>query len=121
MPDDKLTRLLRRFIAVTQAHFEALEAMDEARANSHAQMIAALYKAIRQEGIAGQAGLFALVDSDLPVVAGMAAVYSMEVDPEICLMTLRRVAAEPGLLGFRASVVIERWEAGAWEHPGKQS
>jgi hypothetical protein len=29
------------------------------------------------------------------------------------------VAKEPGLLGFRASVAIERWETGVWVHPGK--
>jgi hypothetical protein len=61
--------------------------------------------------------LLALIDHTSPVVAGMAAVYSMDVDPELCLAALRRVACESGLLGFRASVVVEHWEAGTWEHP----
>ena len=119
MPDDKLARLLIRFCAAATAHHEALEAMDEERANSHARMIAGLYEALLREGPSGQAGLLALVDSDSPMVAGMAAVYSMDANQEMCLAVLRRVATEPGLLGFRASVAIERWEAGEWEHPAK--
>ncbi|MBC8017843.1 MAG: hypothetical protein H7X83_04890 [Verrucomicrobia bacterium] len=119
MPDDKLARLLSRFCAAAKVHHEALEAMDEVRANTHACMIAGLYETLRREGSAGQAGLLTLLESDSPVVAGMAAVYSMDVNPEMCLAALRRVATEPGLLGFRASVAIERWETGTWEHPGK--
>ncbi len=119
MPDDRLARLLSRFCAAAKAHHEALEAMDEERANSHARMIAGLYEAILRDGTSGREGLITLLDNDSPVVAGMAAVYSMDDNPEICLAVLRRVATEPGLLGFRASVAIERWETGTWEHPGK--
>jgi len=119
MSDDRLTLLLHRFCVVATVHHEALEAMDEERANTHARMIAGLYAAILHEGPAGQAGLLALIHSDSPVVAGMAAVYSMDMAPEACLMVLRKVATEPGLLGFRASVAVERWEAGTWVHPGK--
>lgn len=119
MPNDRLARLLSRFSAAAMAHHEALEAMDEVRANTHAHMLAGLYEAVLREGPSGQSGLLGLVDSDSPEVAGMAAVYSMNVNPEMCLAVLRRVATEPGLLGFRASVVVERWEAGTWEHPGK--
>lgn len=118
MPDDRLARLLRRFCAAATAHHEALEAMDEGRANTHARMLAGLYEALLLEGAAGRAGLLALLDHDSPVVSGMAAVYAIKFNTELCLTALHRVAAEPGLLGFRASVAIERWEAGTWEHPG---
>jgi hypothetical protein len=120
MPNDKLSRLLLRFGAAATAHHEALEAMDEERANTHARLIARLYESIWSEGLAGIAALLDLVECDTPVVAGMAAVYSMDFNPEKCLATLRRLAAEPGLLGFRASVAVERWEAGEWIQPGKQ-
>ena len=119
MPNDKLELLLHRFCAAAAAHHEALEAMDEERANTHARMVTGLYRAIAGEGPAALAGLLTLLDSDSSVVAGMAAVYSLAANPEICLVTLRRVAREPGLLGFRASVAIERWETGSWKHPGK--
>jgi len=119
MPDGKITLLLKRFAVAATAHHEALEAMDEERANAHARMVARLYEALVGEGLEGKTGLLDLVDSSSPVVAGMAAVYSLEEHPERCLATLRRVAQEPGLLGFRASVAIERWETGTWEQPGK--
>lgn len=115
MPEEKLARLLSRFAAAAKAHHAALEIMDEERGNAHARMIEALHKSLLREGQSGVAGLLALVDSNDLVVAGMAAVYTIHLDPERCLAALRRVAAEPGLLGFRASVAIERWETGGWE------
>ena len=114
MPKEKLARLLSRFATTAKAHHAALEALDEKRGNIHARMIAALHEALLREGQAGTDGLLALVDSDSLVVAGMAAVYTIHLDPERCLATLRRVAAEPGLLGFRAGVAIQRWENGEW-------
>jgi len=119
MSDSRLELLLRRFGAAAMAHHEALEAMDEERANTHAMVIARLYESIWSEGAPGIAALLDLVECDTPVVAGMAAVYSMDFNPEKCLATLRRLALEPGLLGFRASVAVGRWETGAWEQPGR--
>lgn len=115
MPEEKLARLLSRFATTAKAHHAALEAMDEERANAYARMIAALHEALLREGQAGTDGLLALVDSDSLVVAGMAAVYTIHLNPDRCLATLLRVAAEPGLLGFRAGVAIQRWENGEWE------
>jgi hypothetical protein len=93
--------------------------MDEERANTHARMIVRLYEYLLIEGQTGKAGLLDLLDCDSPVVAGMAAVYLLEEHPYRCLAVLRKLATEPGLLGFRASVAVERWETGTWEHPGK--
>lgn len=119
MTNEKIMVLLKRFSIAAGAHHEALEEMDEQRANTQAAMIARLYEAIANQGPAGIAGLLEMVDSDSPVVAGMAAVYTLVENPDRCLARLRQLAAEPGLLGFRASVVVERWEAGEWVHPGK--
>ena len=119
MSEDKLARLLIRFATTATAHHEALEAMDEERGNAHAGMLAALHRALVREGEPGLAGLLELVDNDALVVAGMAAVYMIHLNPEHCLVTLHRVAQEPGLLGFRASVAIERWETDEWEPLGE--
>jgi HEAT repeat protein len=114
-PDDRLERLLRRFAVAARAHHEALESMDEERAETQARMLAALHDAVVREGQKGEESLLKLADSLDPVVAGMAAVYSIRLDTRRCLATLRRVAKEPGLLGFRADMAIQRWEAGEWE------
>jgi len=115
MADEKLSRLLSRFARAATEHQEALEALDEVRANQQAGIIAGLYRSILSEGEAGQAGLFALTESRDKVVAGMAAVYSLRYRPEPCVALLRSLAAEGGLLGFRAGVALDRWETGEWE------
>jgi hypothetical protein len=117
MQDDKLTRLLHRFAATTRAHYQALVEVDEERANTHARMIAGLYRSIIATGESGRQALLELTDDSDPVVAGMAAVYSIGYDSKRCLAVLKRVAREPGMLGFRASVAIERWESGEWRGP----
>jgi hypothetical protein len=117
MQNDRLTRLLLRFSTTARVHFQALEEMDEERANSCAGMIAGLHRSIVDSGEDGRQALLELVDDKDPVVAGMAAVYSIRYDSRRCLSTLRRVALVPGLLGFRARVAIERWESGEWQGP----
>ena len=98
--DDRLERLLSRFAVAARAHHEALESMDGERAEAQARIIAGLHGAVVREGQKGVERLLDLVDSLDPIVAGMAAVYSIRLDTGRCLAALRRVAAEPGLLGF---------------------
>jgi hypothetical protein len=117
MQDEKLIRLLHRFAAAASAHHQALESMNEERANTHARMIALLYRSIIGSGENGRLALLELVDDNDPVVAGMAAVYSIRYDSKRCLAVLARVALQPGLLGFRATMAIERWESGEWRGP----
>lgn len=117
MQDDTLTRLLQRFAAAATAHYQALETMDERRATKQAGMVAGLYRSIIGCGEWGRQALLALVDDKDPVVAGMAAVYSIRYDCERCLATLQRIAEEPGLLGFRAQLALERWQSGEWPEP----
>ena len=71
--------------------------MNEERANTHAQMIDGLYRMIIGTGECGKQALLELVGDNDPVVAGMAAVYSIRYDSKRCLSTLERVALEPGV------------------------
>jgi hypothetical protein len=117
MQDDNLTRLLYRFATTAKAHHQALEDMNEERANTYAKMIAELRRSIIGIGESGRQALLALVDDNDPVVAGMAAVFTIRYDSKRCLSSLERVALEPGLLGFRAQMAIERWKSGEWLGP----
>jgi hypothetical protein len=117
MQDDTLTRLLQRFATTARAHYRALEEMNEERANTSAQTIAGLYRSIIGTGESGSKALLELVDDSDPVVAGMAAIYSIRNDTRRCLTALARVAQMPGLQGFRAKMAIERWESGEWQGP----
>lgn len=117
MSEEKVAILLRRFAVSAQAHQEALEEMEEERANRHAGIISQLRAAILREEDAGLQGLLGLLEHQSPVVAGMAAVCLLETCPDRALTVLRLLAGQGGMLGFRASVAIERWENGEWHSP----
>jgi len=112
MNDEKLTLLVRRFAVAAQAHQAALEDMDEVRANTHSRIISGLHAAIIGEGDTGREALLALLESESQVVAGMAAVFSLGYNPVRSLAVLRSLAEKGGMLGFRASIAVERWENG---------
>jgi hypothetical protein len=121
MPHDKISRLMHRFASAASAHYQALEEMNEERSNTFAQMIAGLYRSIIGSGENGRQALLELVDHNDPVVAGMAAVYSIRYDSKRCLSALKRVALVPGMLGLRAQMAIERWESGEWLGPEERT
>lgn len=111
----RLKLLLQRFARAAQAHHAALEALDAERAEIQVRVLAGLHESLMNSGEQGLEKLLELVTSSEPVVAGMAAVYSLPRNSGPCLAALRRVAEEPCLLGFRAGMAIERWEAGEWD------
>lgn len=112
--EKRVERLLHRFILAAQAHHAAMESFDEERASAQARMIAGLHQSLVREGRYAEVKLLELVDNGDPAVAGMAAVCSLRLDSSRCLAVLRRVAKEPGLLGFRAEMAVARWESGEW-------
>jgi len=114
MTSEKLPILLKRFAVAAKGHCVAMEEMNAEQAGHEALVIARLFEGIVREGEAGRKGLLSLVDSDNNAVAGMAAVYSMRYCPERCIPVLRRLASEPGLLGFRARIALDKWNAGEW-------
>ena len=112
MAAPQLSRLLVRFARAARSHHNALDSLDEGAANRQATILACLAAGILQEGDAGVAGLVTLTRDPDPVVAGMAAVYLPPSERELALAVLRRVADEPGLIGFRARGAIDRLEKG---------
>lgn len=113
--DLKLHRLLHRFSLAAAAHNSAMEAMDAERAQAQTRMLSGLYEALLNHGASGAEELLVLAENSDPVVAGMAAVYSIRHDSRRAIAVLRRIATEPGLLGYRAGMAIERWESGSWD------
>ncbi|SNB45679.1 hypothetical protein SAMN06269301_1105 [Geobacter sp. DSM 9736] len=114
MSDEKVSRLQIRFTAAAKAHHDAIESMDEVRAVSHARLIEGLACSLRQLGDAGHGAVMALLACDEDAVAGMAAVCFIRSHTENSVAILRRLSEKHDLLGFRASVALERWEAGEW-------
>ncbi|RII28668.1 MAG: hypothetical protein CXR31_01955 [Geobacter sp.] len=114
MEMSQLERLIDRFARSARSHDHAMETLDEKKANRQAAILARLAASILAEGEEGELSLEALSLSSESVVAGMAAVYLLQCNPEHALSVLRRVAREPTLIGFRAGCAIERWEKGEW-------
>jgi hypothetical protein len=111
--------MVSRFAIAARAHRRSLEELDDERAAAHVRVLTGLYAAILREGDTGREAFLRLLESGEDEVAGMAAVYALADATERSLMVLRRLAAEEGLLGFRARYALERWEQGEWLRPGE--
>jgi hypothetical protein len=113
---DRVTKLIEWFVKAALRHAEAIEAMREEIAALQVASLTKYYKALRvEEDAVWMPPFFLLLDHENPVVAGMAAVYALPQAPERCRPVLVRLANEPGLIGFRAQVALQRWDAGEWQ------
>jgi aspartate carbamoyltransferase catalytic subunit len=108
---EHLTILCQRFVAAVQAHTRALEEMDEAGAQRRVAMLLRLQQSIMSTP-GGRAEMLALLQDHRPEVRGVAALNLLSLHPGPALEVLRQLALLPGLMGFRASVALERWEKG---------
>jgi hypothetical protein len=109
---DKVVKLVEWFARAAVRHAEAIEAMQEEAASVQVGELDRFYAAIRRED--GLDLFLLLLDNRNSAIAGMAAVYAMREAPARCTVVLTRLAGEPGLIGFRAQVALERWESGDW-------
>jgi len=109
---EKVAKLVQWFARAAHRHAEAIEALQEEAASALVENLDRFYLAIEREG--GFQQFLNLLDDEDQAVAGMAAVYAMREEPERCTAVLTRIAQEPGLMGFRAQVALERWQSGDW-------
>ena len=110
---EKVAKLINWFVKAALRHAAAIEAMQEEEASEQVECLNRFYRALQRE--AGMEQFLMLLEHEEAAVSGMAAVYAMREAPQRCTATLRRVAQQPGLLGFRAQVALERWETGDWQ------
>ena len=113
----KVEKLVEWFIRSALRHAEAVAALQEEVAALQVESLNRFSAALRQEE-GGIQQLLTVLDHADPAVAGMAAVYSLREAPERCRATLVRVSQEPGLIGFRAQIALERWDSGDWPGNG---
>jgi hypothetical protein len=109
---EKTTKLIEWFVKAALRHAEAVDAMHEEAAAIQVESLDRFFSALHRED--GMAQFFTLLEEPNPVIAGMAAVYALREAPERCRPVLVRLAQEPGLIGFRAQLALERWDAGEW-------
>ena len=109
---EKVAKIIGWFVKSALRHAEAVEAMHEEAAAVQVECLDRFFAALHRED--GMQQFFALLDHENPAVAGMAAVYALREAPELCRPVLGRLAALPGLIGFRAQTALERWDTGKW-------
>jgi hypothetical protein len=109
---EKVAKLIEWFVKAALRHAEAIEAMQEKSAQVQAGELRRFYAAVKRED--GVEMFLALLDHENPYVSGMAAVHAMREAPERCTALLVKLSELPGLIGFRARVALDRWEAGEW-------
>lgn len=114
MQQDKVTKLIEWFVKAALRHAEAIEALREEMAAVQVASLNRFFKALKAEE-GGMSRFFLLLEHENPVVSGMSAVYALSEAPERCRPVLVRLAQEPGLIGFRAQIALQRWDAGEWQ------
>lgn len=114
MTRDQIRELVATFVEATKRHHEATMRGEWRQTNVQAKRLAQAFRRIVQIGESGRQALLAEVDNKDPVVAGMAATYSLKYDPIRSQTALRRVAREPGLVGSSARQSLKNWEEGRW-------
>ncbi|GFO70579.1 hypothetical protein GMLC_41580 [Geomonas limicola] len=114
MQQDRVAKLIEWFVRAALRHAEAIEAMQEEVAALQVASLTKYFKALKAEEGAMPRFLLLLEEGN-PVIAGMAAVYGLAQAPERCRPVLVKLTEMPGLIGFRAQVALQRWDAGEWQ------
>ena len=109
---EKVAKLVDWFVKSALRHAEAVEAMHEEGAAVQVECLDRFFAAIHREQ--GMPQFFNLLEYENPAVAGMAAVYALREAPERCRPVLERLAQQPGIIGFRAQIALDRWDSGEW-------
>ena len=108
---------ISRFVKAALANYSPTRQpkMGYAEVNRNARAIHNSAMEIIAEGDAGLKALSGLLGHEDPGVALMAAVYSLKQNTDLALSRLKELAKDSGLLGFRATESIRRWDAGEWQ------
>lgn len=115
MTQERIANLIADFVATTKKHHEATKQGHWQETNKYAKHISRIFREIAKIGDIARQALLEEVDNNDLVVASMAATYSLKYATERSLAALRRIAREPGVIGFGAQQALMRWEEGDWQ------
>lgn len=98
-------------------HGAATARGDHRRANRHHDRLIAAAHSLRACGADGDGAILALLTDAHPAVRGWAATHSLRIDEARSRDALISLAAEPGVVGFNARVVLSEWDKGRLKTP----
>jgi hypothetical protein len=112
---DPLHPLVHQYAEAASAHKEATAAGDSKRANQAHDVVAAIYRRLREQG--EQRQLLPLLSHDDAAVVAWAGAHALEFAPEEGERALAELAQRDGLIGFGARMTLSEWRAGKLTFP----
>jgi hypothetical protein len=104
--------LIRLYAKAAHDHREALEGRDPKSGNEAADMVATIYRELKNRGRVAHSLLLPLLDEPDAGVRGWAAAHALEFAPERGEPALEALSKEPRLLGFSARTTLKIWREG---------
>jgi Domain of unknown function (DUF2019) len=112
-----VTDLVSTYAQAAAVHGRASSEGDYETANIQHDLIAAVYRQLRERGPGAQAALLDLADAPDPFVRSWAGAHALEFSPSQGEEVLAGVAAEGGLAGFDAEMTLKTWGEGQLRFP----
>lgn len=111
-----IDRRIERYAAAAAAHGRATRAGDSRSANEAHDVIAEVYRQLREEGARDE--LLPLLRHPDANVRGWAGAHALEFAPDEGQRALEELAArEPGIVGFDAEQTLAVWREGKLSFP----
>jgi hypothetical protein len=108
--------LIERYRKAAVSHGEATESGDSRQANASHDVIASVYRELRERGL--QPCLLVLLDDSDARVRAWAGAHALEFAPDLGEPVLSALARdEPGLVGFTAEMTLNVWHEGELRFP----
>ena len=108
--------LIEKYAQAASANREAIAAGDSVKANQAHDVVAAVYRHLREHG--EQRQLLPLLEHSDPGVVGWAAAHALEFAPQEGERALTDLASrERGIIGFDAEMTLSEWRKGKLRFP----
>lgn len=108
-------KLVDDFAEAAEKSYEAMQQGDWAENNKWVKKQVTAFRRITELGTPARDELLRLLNHENPVIAKSAATFSLKYATERSVAVLKRIAEEPGMLGFEAQQSLLRWQEGSWQ------
>ncbi len=111
----QIEELIKVFADAAKTQHMARNSNDWRTANKETKKMIKAFRKICDIGPSARDALLALTDEEDSYVALNAANFSLKHNPEKAIRALKRIAMQPGVIGFEAQMAIKHWEEGTWK------
>ncbi len=108
-------KLVEQFAEAAEKSFEAALKGDWRENNKWVKRQVKAFQQIIEIGDVARDELLTLLEYENLAIAKSAAVFSLKYATQQSIVTLKKIAQEPGMLGFEAKQALQRWEEGNWQ------